>query len=123
MLTGRGPAGLADFGSDWATLAAPARWTAGGREHTGRVPASAGSRPGQAVRIWVDGAGRPVNAPGARADVPLRVGLAVAGTELGLALALALAGWAGRSVLDRRRLAAWDRDWRATAPLWTGGPR
>jgi hypothetical protein len=123
VLAARGTQGLADFGGDWSTLSAPARWTAGGREHAGRVPAGPGDRPGQVVRVWVNGAGQPVNAPAGRAGRPLRVGLAVTGTELGLALILALAGCAGRWVLDRRRMADWDRAWLATAPLWTPGPR
>jgi hypothetical protein len=78
-----------------------------------------GDRPGQAVRVWVNGAGRPTGAPPGQADLPLRIGLAVTGTELGLAVLLALAGAAGRQLLDRRRLAAWDQAWRETAPLWT----
>jgi hypothetical protein len=123
VLLARGTEGLADFGGDWSTLAAPARWTAGGREHTGRVPAGPGDRPGQAVRVWVDGAGHPVSAPAGQSDLPLRIGLAVTGTELGLACVLVLAGWAGRWLLDRRRLAEWDRDWRVTAPRWTAERR
>jgi hypothetical protein len=123
VLAARGTQGLADFGGDWSTLSAPARWTAGGRQHAGRVPAGPGDRPGQAVRVWVNAAGQPVNAPAGRAGRPLRIGLAVTGTELGLALILGLAGCAGRWALDRRRMADWDRAWRATAPLWTAGPR
>jgi hypothetical protein len=119
VLLARGAQGLADFGGDWATLSAPARWTAGGRAHTGRVPADAADRPGQAVRVWVNGAGRPTGAPPGQADRPLRIALAVTGMELGLAVLLALAGAAGRQLLDRRRLAAWDQAWRETAPLWT----
>jgi hypothetical protein len=119
VLLARGAQGLADFGGDWAALSAPARWTAGGRARTGRVPAGAADRPGQAVRVWVNGAGRPTGAPPGQADLPLRIGLAVTGTELGLAVLLALAGAAGRQLLDRRRLAAWDQAWRETAPLST----
>jgi hypothetical protein len=36
-----------------------------------------------------------------------------------LALVLAGAGLAVRYLLDRRRLAAWDAQWRATGPKWS----
>jgi hypothetical protein len=36
-----------------------------------------------------------------------------------LAIVLAGAGWLTRRVLDRRRMAAWDADWLATAPRWS----
>jgi hypothetical protein len=38
-------------------------------------------------------------------------------------LVLVCAGQLARSMLGRRRLAAWDADWQATEPQWTGHDR
>jgi hypothetical protein len=38
---------------------------------------------------------------------------------LAFTLLLCLAGYAGRCLLGRRRLADWDRAWEAVEPKWT----
>ena len=96
-----------------------ARWTApDGAVRTGQVPAPATAQAGSTVRIWVDQAGA-LTGPPLRADQT--TGQAVlasvlATITLGTVLggAVALAGHA----LDRRRLADWAADWRATGPRW-----
>src|SRR4029453_8885006 len=45
------------------TTAVPARWTAGGAEHTGAVEAQSTTKIGDTVEIWVDNNGAQVPAP------------------------------------------------------------
>src|SRR5262245_4217377 len=98
-----------------------AEWTApGGVQRTGRVLAPAGFAAGAVVTVWVDAAGRLAGPPAqpARHD-----GRALAdGLVAVLILAELLwgAGLAAHGVMDRRRLAAWDAEWRAIGPTWSG---
>jgi hypothetical protein len=100
-----------------------ARWTApGGVPHTGRVLAPAGFAAGAVVPVWVDAAGRlagPPAQPGQHDGRALADGVVAV---LLLAELLCGAGLAARGVADRRRLAAWDAEWRAIGPAWGGHP-
>jgi hypothetical protein len=110
--------------SGYGVLAMPqakARWqpVAGGVWRTGQVPAPAGTKAGATVTLWVNAAGRPAGPPLLHKQV---VGQTVLAALLAPALlACLLAGAAGvtRRVFDRRRIAAWDADWRSTGPRWT----
>jgi len=90
-----------------------ARWTArNGTQGSGDVDAPAGARAGRTVLVWADASGR-LTGP------PLRHGQVKGQVVLAVLLALAALGWllAGAGViahhrLQRRRLAAWDADWR-----------
>jgi hypothetical protein len=97
-----------------------ARWTTpAGRARTGRIPVSADMAAGRTVRLWVDSAGSPSgNPPNRRAVVADEVAAAVVATS-GLGIALLCLAWAGRWVLDRRRLAGWQAGWAAVGPPWT----
>jgi hypothetical protein len=97
-----------------------ARWTTpAGRVRTGRIPVSADMAAGRTVRLWVDSAGSPSgNPPNRRAVVADEVAAAVVATS-GLGIALLCLAWAGRWVLDRRRLAGWQAGWAAVGPPWT----
>jgi hypothetical protein len=97
-----------------------ARWTTpDGRARTGRIPVSADMAAGRTVRLWVDSAGSPSgNPPNRRAVVADEVTAAVVATS-GLGIALLCLAWAGRWVLDRRRLAGWQAGWAAVGPQWT----
>jgi len=101
----------------WARWAAP-----GGVERTGRVLAPAGLAAGAVVRVWVDAAGRLAGppAPPGRHDRRAQAEGVVA--VLLLAELLCGAGLAAHGVVDRRRLAAWDAEWRAIGPAWGGHP-
>lgn len=96
-----------------------ARWTApDGTPRTGDVPAPATAQAGRTIRIWVDGAG-------AQTGPPLRTeqatGQAVLASVLApFALGIVLLSTTSLTVyfLDRRRLAAWAAEWRATGPRW-----
>jgi hypothetical protein len=97
-----------------------ATWTsAAGVHRSGQVPADPGSPKGTAVTVWADDSSGYLDVPpltmaeaAGQADAAM-VG-AIAGTGV-----LYLAG-AGLTVyfLNRRRMAAWDADWQATAPAW-----
>jgi len=98
-----------------------ARWTGpGGVPRTGRVLAPAGLAAGAVIPVWVDAAGRladPPAPPGRHhSQAPAEGMVAV----LLLAELLSAAGLAARGVVDRRRLAAWDTEWRAIGPTWGG---
>jgi hypothetical protein len=96
-----------------------AEWTApGGVKRTGRVLAPAGLAAGAVVKVWVDAAGRlagPPAQPGQQGSRALADGMVAV---LILAELLWGAGLAARGVVDRRRLAAWDAEWRAIGPTW-----
>ena len=99
----------------------PARWQRPGQPpRTGVVFAVAGTRKGSTVRIWTNPAGAISDPPPGRRDVIGDVMVAVMTTCLVSWLTL-LAAWVlARRALDRRRLSAWEAEWRASGPLWTG---
>lgn len=107
-------------GATATSFEAPARWTApDGAAVAARIPVPADVKPGATVRIWVarDGVrvGAPLRDSQVRAQVALAEGYGVAVT----AIALAGAGLLGRRALDKRRMAAWDAEWRSAGPRWT----
>jgi hypothetical protein len=79
----------------------------------------AGAAAGSTVPVWVDRTGEPADPPLGRAEVASRAELARELTVAALAVALAVSIWLTRRTLDRRRMAAWDTDWRATGPRWS----
>ena len=104
----------------WATGRAQAQWTApGGRLRSGLVPVVAGTRAGSRVPLWVHSAGFPAGAPLRPAQQRQRTALAEPLTVSALAVVARLIAGAGRGLLDRRRIAAWEKEWRAIGPLWS----
>jgi len=98
-----------------------ARWRApDGRRHTGTVPAPSGARAGHTVAVWVDAAGRVTGPPVTLLQVRGMAVLAAVLACVAVGFIVVCAGLLARSVLGRLRLAAWDADWRATEPQWTG---
>jgi hypothetical protein len=100
--------------------AVQARWTApDGARRTGQVTAPPGARAGDTVMLWVDVPGQPTGMP----LQPLQVtGQAIQAAAIAAAAAFAVllcAGVLTRRALFRRRLAAWDAEWRAVGPRWT----
>jgi len=97
-----------------------ARWTApDGRGRTGRIPVGARMAVGGTVRLWVDAAGSPAGSPPDHWAVLTREATAAVVAGATLAITLLCLAWAGRRVLDRRRLAAWEAAWAAVGPQWT----
>jgi hypothetical protein len=111
-----------DHGANTWTDWVPARWTLAGHEHTGLVPANAGTPAGSAVTVFLNRRGEaqalPMSSAEVRAWVESDTLLAM------LAVAVALAGLIrlARRALDRRRLAGWETAWLAVGPRWSRHP-
>jgi hypothetical protein len=100
--------------------AARARWTApDGKVVTDELAVPDGSKTGTPVQIWTTDDGKvttqPMNASGVGS---LTVLGGVAGV-IAFAALLTLSGALARWSIDRRRMAAWDSDWRMMGPRWT----
>ena len=99
----------------------PARWQPPGQPpRTGEVLAVAGARKGSTVRTWIDLSGEVTDPPLDHRVVAGDVWLAVMTTCLVSWLLLLTATVLARRVLDRRRLRAWEAEWRSCGPLWSG---
>ena len=108
--------------TEWPVLSAPARWTLAGRVYTGLVPVPPSTRAGQTVSIWVDSAGQSIGEAPNAGDYGLVTVLTVVGVELALGTVLALIGVGGRLMIDRKRVADWDRALQALSASAFGGP-
>jgi hypothetical protein len=101
-----------------------ARWAGpGGSVRTGYVEAPTGSRAGSTVRVWLDQSGMPTEPPwppGQARSWSLMIAV-LAPVVLALLL-LAVMGIFGH-ILQRHRLASWQRAWSAIGPQWTRRPR
>ena len=107
--------GMSEYGSE-----ANARWKApDGQVRTGDVFVLTAAPAGSTVMVWVNQAGQLTDPPLEHSQVTGRADLARGVTIAGLAVTLIIAGLAGRWMLNRRRLAAWDTDWMATEPRWS----
>jgi hypothetical protein len=99
----------------------PARWQPPGQpSRTGEVLAVAGAGKGSTVRIWVAPSGAIIDPPPSHRDIVGDVCLAVVATCLVSWLVLLAAWILARRALDRRRFSAWEAEWRASGPLWSG---
>ena len=87
---------------------------------TGQVLALAGARKGSTVQTWIDPSGAVTDPPPDHRFIVGDVWLAVTATCLLSWMLLLAAGVLVRRVLDRRRLRAWEAEWRASGPLWSG---
>ena len=97
-----------------------ARWTApDGPRRAAAIPVSAGMAAGHTVPPWLDAAGRPVGRPRSHRAVLARQAAAAVVATAALGIVLLCLTWAGRWVIDRRRLANWEAAWAAVGPQWT----
>jgi hypothetical protein len=97
-----------------------ARWTApDGRRCTGEVRAPAGARVGRTVQVWVSADGWQTGPPLQRSQLTDRVIFTAVAVPAVLGGVLLSVGILAHGMLERRRLAMWDADWRATGPRWT----
>jgi hypothetical protein len=102
----------------------PARWQPPGQPpRTGEVLAVAGARKGSTVRTWIDPSGKVTDPPMDHRVVVGNAWLVVMMTCLVSWVLLAAAGMLARRALDRRRLRAWEAEWRASGPQWSGHRR
>jgi hypothetical protein len=74
---------------------------------------------GGTVRVWVDEAGRLTGPPLQPSLIRGQAVLAAILAALVFAIIVVCVGLLAHVALDRRRLAAWDAEWRATGPQWT----
>jgi hypothetical protein len=113
--------GVPDPYTSIQTAWVPARWQPAGQpSRTGQVLAVIGARKGSPVQTWVDQSGAVTDPPLERRVIVGDVWLAVMATCLMSLLVLLAAGVLVRRVLDGRRLRAWEAEWRANGPLWSG---
>ena len=99
----------------------PARWMApAGPMRTGDVLAPVGARKGSTVQTWVDDSGNFTDPPPGHTQIVGNVFIAVMLAGLSLLALLLGAEALSHQLLERRRLKAWDEQWRAVAPRWTG---
>jgi hypothetical protein len=97
-----------------------AAWTApDGNRRTGAVPALPGQRAGSTVLVWADAAGRLTGPPLTMAQARGQAAMTAIVAAMTLGLVLWCAGELAHHLLGRRRLAAWDAEWRAIGPQWT----
>src|ERR1700761_8955983 len=96
---------------------APATWTSvAGVHRSGEVPAEQGSPKGTAVTVWTDNASGSLDSPPLTdAEVASQADAAMVGTIAGVAVVFLGGATATRQLFNRRRMAAWDADWLATA--------
>jgi|SRR5580698_6458252 hypothetical protein len=104
--------------NSWLTPT-PARWAEGGQQHVGLIPAVSGTRAGAVVPVWLDRSGQVRTPPLTPAQASDRVEIAAGSALAALAVLVAGLGLLGRSVLNRRRLAAWEAEWRMVGSGWT----
>lgn len=113
--------GIPDPYTSVQTTIVPARWQLPGYpSRTGDVVVVPGAHKGSTVRTWVDSSGVRADPPMQHRDIVGEVCIAVVLTLLASWLALLVAWAIARRVLNRRRFRAWEAEWRATGPLWSG---
>lgn len=99
----------------------PARWTApNGSPHSRLVLAPLGKPKGSIVPTWINASGAITDAPANHQDVICDVVIAATATTLALTFLLLGVQALICRTLDRRRISAWDAEWRAIGPRWNG---
>jgi len=97
-----------------------ARWTApDGKAVTGDVLEPVGSAPGEHVRVWLDRDGRVAQPPLLDSQVSGEGIVAEIGGGMAGVILLTVACGVTRLLLNKRRMAAWEAEWRAAGPRWT----
>ena len=101
---------------DWADGYAspvPVRWTApGGVQHTGQFLAAPGAKAGTRIAAWTNASGHLTETPMSPRQALTQAVLTAAFAVPVWALTLLGAGVLCHRILDRRRLAGWETDWR-----------
>jgi hypothetical protein len=98
----------------------PVRWiTQDGKTHTGQVTAETGVRTGATVTVWTGSSGQLTGPPLGHAQIVHQAAFAGLMSVLGFSVLLAVTALVIRRMLQRRRMAAWDAEWRATGPSWS----
>ena len=97
-----------------------ARWTApDGKVAKAEVPVPPGTPAGTKVPVWTTRDGQLTVAPLQDSQVQGDTLFGGIGGALAVTVTVTLTWVVVRRMLDRRRMAAWDAEWRATGPRWT----
>ena len=97
-----------------------ARWRApDGQTVTREIPVDAGMMAGGRLLVWTDRTGDVTPAPMSDSQVATQTRLAQGAGAAATAALLALTWMGAAWTLNRRRMAAWEAEWRAVSP-WTG---
>ena len=97
-----------------------AQWTApNGKRVSNEMAVAIGYAPGDTLTVFTTRDGQLTTAPLAESQVASLTDLARVAGAASLTMAVILAGLLARWWINRRRMAAWDADWRATGPRWT----
>ena len=100
-----------------------ARWQPPGQApRSGQVLAPAGAHAGSTVKVWVDASGAVTGPPPDPRMIAGDVTMSVVVTGLVASMLVLGSNALARCALDRRRMRAWDAEWRAAGPQWTGHP-
>jgi hypothetical protein len=111
------PPSAGDWGLTWQ---ARARWRApDGREVTDEIPVPTSTEVGATLPVWTSLSGDFTTAPLVDSQVSGQVVTGEVLGVIGLADGLAVVGALVLSWINKRRMADWDADWRATGPRWT----
>jgi hypothetical protein len=92
------------------TTTVPARWTAGGAEHTGAVKAPSTTKAGDTIEVWVDNNGVQVPAPTATTRAAVEAVMGALVIWICVAATAATMFTVTRAVCDRIRLSGWQHD-------------
>jgi hypothetical protein len=106
------------YGYDVTVLA---RWRAPGGVRSGRITVRPGTRAGTTVTVWAGPSGVLAHTPMSQLQAALQADATAALAVPCWGMLLLSAGIIGRHLLDVRRLAAWDDDWRAMDPRGPAG--
>ena len=107
-------------GGGYGDPSAQARWTAhDGKMVTGDIAVPLGAAVGSTQWLWTTADGQLTNPPLQDSQVTGQAYVAEGVAVFTLAVLLTITGLVTRRTLDRRRMAAWDAEWRATGPRWT----
>lgn len=113
--TESGPVG----GSTGGRVDTTVRWTASdGTQHSGKASVDKGLKAGSRVTVWTDRQDRPAAAPPTAAQAGLDAAFMGAASSFAVVAAAATGYCGARLVLDRRRLAAWESEWREIGSQW-----
>lgn len=90
---------------------------------SGDILATAGARKGSTAPLWINASGAVTTPPPDPRTIVGDVCMAVIVTCLASLLMLLALGGLTRLALDRQRLGAWEAEWQATGPRWSGHRR
>ena len=110
----------APSGGAYGDPSAHARWTAhDGKVVTGDIAVPLGAAVGSTQWLWTTADGRLTDSPLEDSQVTGQAYFAEGFSVFTLAVLVTITGLLARRTLDKRRMAAWDTEWRATGPRWT----